>query len=88
MQCLLLKCVLVSIEISGNAELSITALLGGKNMQSMGTPAMPMAWGSARRRQHEAGQCLELQEIQQLLEVDFKCLTEWLIIASCIDTYI
>lgn len=81
MQCLLLKCVFVSTETSGNAEFSITALPGETSMQSM-------AWGSARRCQHETGQCLELQEIQQLFEVDFKCLTGWLIIASCIDVYI
>lgn len=88
MQCLLLKSVLVSIEFSGNAEFSITAVPGEANRLSMGSPAMHMAWGSARRCQREVGQGLGLHEIQQLFEIDFKCLTGWLILASCIHAYI
>lgn len=84
MQCLLLKCLLVFIEINGNAEFSIISVPGEANMLSRGSTAMHMDWGSARRCRLEAGQGLQLQEIQQLFEVDFKCSAGWLIIASCI----
>lgn len=41
-QCLVLNCVFVSIESSGNAEFSITAVPGEANMLSMG--ALPCPW--------------------------------------------